>query len=364
MKGSRIAAVGLVVAAAAWIASGHLLPHESAESRAAVRPAETEAKLFRVSVLPTRPQPHRQKLVLSGRTEADRKVAVTARTGGVVTELNVRRGSQVKQGDILAVLSDEAREAQVAQARALVTQRRNEWEAKSRLIARGMMPRLELGNLESQLKIAEAQLAAAEAERERGVVRAPWAGIVSEVPVEVGQAAFAMGGKEIAQLIGLDPMLVVVEVAERKLGGINVGDPAAVRLVTGHSAAGKVRYVSKAASQTTRTYRVEIQVPNADGAIPDGITAEAEIRLAPTPATRLPRSALTFSSAGDLGVRAVDEAGTVAFIPVTLVEDEQASIWVGGVPDGARVIIEGQDFVREGQRVEALTLTQTSAARW
>ena len=51
MKGNRIVAVGIVVAAGAWIASGHLFPHETAESRAAVGPAVAEAKRFRVSVM-------------------------------------------------------------------------------------------------------------------------------------------------------------------------------------------------------------------------------------------------------------------------------------------------------------------------
>jgi multidrug efflux system membrane fusion protein len=361
MKGSRITAVGLVAAATLWIASGHFIPHESAESRAAVRPTETAAKLFRVAVQTTELAPHRQKLVLSGRTEADKKVMATARTAGIITQLNVRRGDRVKKGDIIAVLSDEAREAQVAQARAMVAQRRNEHEAKSRLIAMGNMPRLELNNLESQLKIAEAQLAGAEAERDRGVVTAPWSGIVNDVGVEVGQAAFSMAGREIAQIIALDPMLAVVEVAERKLGGVKLGDAAEVRLVTGQTVSGRVRFVSRMASATTRTYRVEVEMPNADGAIPDGITAEVVISLAAATATRVPRSALTFSSAGELGVRTVEAAGTVAFMPVSVVEDEQSSMWVAGLPDSARVIVEGQDFVREGQRVEAMAASDRTA---
>ena len=362
MKGSRITAIGLVAAATLWIASGHFMPHESAESRAAVRPNETAVKLFRVAVEPSALVPHRQKLVLSGRTEADKKVMATARTAGIVTQLNVRRGDRVKQGDVIAVLSDEAREAMVAQARAMVSQRRNEFEAKSRLIAMGNMPRLELNNLESQLKIAEAQLATAEAERDRGVVRAPWSGIVNEVPVEIGQAAFSMAGREIAQIIALDPMLAVAEVSERKLGGIKVGDAANVRLVTGQNATGKVRFVSRTASPATRTYRVEVELPNADGAIPDGITAEVAIMLAPAMATKVPRSALTFSSAGDLGVRTVETGGRVAFVPVSLVGDEQQFMWVAGIADGARVIVEGQDFVREGQRVEAVAANRTASA--
>src|SRR5581483_400873 len=166
---------------------------------------------------------HRRRLVLSGRTEADRRVTVTARTGGLLTELRVKRGSWVREGEVIAVLSDEAREAQVVQAQSLVTQRETELEAKRRLIASGALPRLDLVNLEAQLKAAEAALAVAAAERDRGVVRAPWAGVVHDVSVEVGQAAFSMAGREIAQIVALDPMLAVAEVSERKLAGIAAG---------------------------------------------------------------------------------------------------------------------------------------------
>ena len=92
MKAARIVAVGIVVAAGAWIASGHLLPHDSAESRAAVQPnAAAAPKLFRVSVAETRVEPRSRKLVLSGRTEADRKMMVTARGDGVVRDPLIHR---------------------------------------------------------------------------------------------------------------------------------------------------------------------------------------------------------------------------------------------------------------------------------
>ena len=351
MNLSRTAAVGLVLAAVLWIGSGYLLPHETADSQAAVRAKEQTAKLFRVAVVETRSEQHSRKLILSGRTEADRKVMTVARTGGVLTELRVRRGQVVQKDQVLAILSDEAREAQVAQARALVAQRKSEFEARRRLVENGTMPRLELGNLEAQAKAAEAALSAAEAERDRGVVRAPWAGVVTDVPAEIGASAFSMAGKEIAQIIALDPMLAVVEAAERNLGGIAVGAPAEIRLVTGHKVSGRVRFVSKSAAAATRTYRVEVEIANADGAIPDGITAEVALRMEPQTATRVPRSALTFSSSGALGVRAVDDTDTVQFVPVTVIEDDQANMWVSGIYAGSRVIVQGQDFVREGQKV-------------
>jgi len=170
-----------------------------------------------------------------------------------------------------------------------------------------------------------------------------------------------MMGREIATVVALDPMLAVVEVSERKLGGLNVDDRADVTLVTGERLIGKIRYVAKTATSNTRTYRVEVEVPNPDGAVPDGITAEVMIPIAPTPATRVPRSALTIASNGDIGVRSVGADGTVAFNRVSVVEDEQTFMWVAGVPDGARVIVQGQDFVREGQVVEPVPVSEVTA---
>lgn len=361
MKASRVVAVGVVAAAGLWIASGHFLPHESAESRASIRSDAAAKKPFRVAVVETRVTEHSRRLVVAGRTEADKRVTVTARSGGVLTELRVRRGSRVEKGDILAVLSDDARRAQVAQAESLVIQRRTELEAKRKLIVTGAVPKLELVNLEAQLKASEAALAAAEAELERGFVRAPWAGIVHEVAVEVGGAALPMMGREIATIVALDPMLAVVEVSERRLAGLNVGDRAEVKLVTGETLTGRIRFVAKSASQNTRTYRVEVELPNPDGVVPDGITAEVAIPVAPVRAARLPRSSLTIASTGDIGVRIVGGDGAVVFRRVGVVEDQQVAIWVTGLADGDRVIVQGQDFVREGQVVEAVPATGLAA---
>jgi multidrug efflux system membrane fusion protein len=134
-------------------------------------------------------------------------------------------------------------------------------------------------------------------------------------------------------------------------------------LVTGETTSGRIRFVSKSASANTRTYRVEIEMPNADASIPDGITAEVSIPLSKVMATRVPRSALTYSSAGEIGVRSVNREDIVGFVPVSVIEDEQSIMWVSGVADGTRVIVQGQDFVREGQKVEtvpAMELTATA----
>ncbi|WP_375458601.1 efflux RND transporter periplasmic adaptor subunit [uncultured Enterovirga sp.] len=357
MKPSRLAAIALVVGGAAWIGSG-VLGRDAATSRTAnVETARTPAILprFKVAALPVRTEMHQRRVVLQGRTEADKRVMAVARVSGVVLDLRVRRGSVVKAGDIVAVLSDEARESQVAQALARLEQRKAEAAARLRLIESGSYPAINKSALQAELRAAEAGLAQAQAEQKKGEITAPISGVVNEVPVEIGQALqVMMSGANVAEIIGLDPMLAVVEVAERQLAGVVVGGRAEVKLVTGERVAGRIRFVSKRASQGTRTYRVDVELPNADARIPDGVTAEVDLLLAPVPAARVPRSALTFSSEGRLGIRHVGADEKVVFTPVAIVEDVMQELWLSGLPDGARVIVQGQDFVKEGEAVEVL----------
>lgn len=353
MKASRIAAGVIVLAAVGWIASGSLGKDQRHEGQqTAVLRAETQTPRFKVAVMPVQVEAHARRITLSGRTEADKRATAMARAAGIIVDLKVKRGSVVKTGDVIAVLSDEAREAQVAQASARLTQRRQELGARLRLIEQGNMAALQRPQLEAEMKAAEAILAQAEAERGKGQVLAPISGVVNDVPVEVGQAL--QSGANIAEVIALDPMLAVIEIAERQLGGVKVGDRAEARLVTGEKASGTVRFVSKKASPQTRTYRVEIGIENGKGAIPDGVTCEVDLLLAAVPAARVPRSALTFSSEGKLGVRIAGDGNKVAFVPVTVVEDALEQLWLGGVADGAKVIVQGQDFVKEGEVVETV----------
>ncbi len=367
IKGSKFAAVALILLAVLWIGSGLIFPHQSAPASNA---ADQAAAKFRVAVTTVNAQQYQPRLVLSGRTEADKKVAVVSRTQAIISELRVKRGDRVKAGDVLAVLTDDGRNAQLQQARALVQQRKAEFEARTKLIEQGNLPKLDANAISSQLRAAEAALAQAEAEVQRIRILAPWDGVVDQVTAEEGQFLMLMpamgggtGGNEIARMISLDPIVAIVEVSEKRLGGVRVGEEAELRLVSGEVVKGKVRYISKSASATTRTYRIDVEAPNPDNRIPDGITTEVAITLAAVEATKVPRSALTFSAQGKLGVRAVNGDSKVVFVPVEIVDDEQQSMWVKGVPDGTRVIVQGQDFVRENQIVEAVAADQQNAQR-
>ena len=102
---------------------------------------------------------------------------------------------------------------------------------------------------------------------------------------------------------------------------------------------------------------------NADAAIPDGISAEVVISMKAVPASPMARSALTISSSGDIGVRVADGEDKVQFVPVQIIEDVQGTMWLSGIPAGARVIVRGQDFVREGQKVAIIDAVSERAEK-
>jgi membrane fusion protein, multidrug efflux system len=349
MSRARFMAMAILVLAALWIGSGFIGAKKSPDAKAN---RNVEKPLFRVVTSPAKVEPHARRIELTGRTQSDQRVMVSARTGGIVEKLVVRRGSAVKLGDVIAELSDDAREAQVAQGRARLAQRKAELNAREALAKKGSYPLLNLEQLRAEMRAAEAALAQAEAEQDRTTITAPVAGIVNDLPIEVGQGLAI--GSPIAEIIVPNPMLAIIEVPERRLAGLKIGDKAEIALFTGEKTSGTIRFIARKPSGTTRTYRVDVVFDNTSGAIADGIAAEVALVLAPTPSAQVPRSALVFSSDGRLGLRFVDAQSIVQFAPVSLIDDEQEMIWIAGIAPDAKIITRGQEFVREGSKVEAV----------
>ncbi|MCR4266602.1 efflux RND transporter periplasmic adaptor subunit [Nitratireductor sp. ZSWI3] len=350
----KIIAVAVLVATAAWIATGEFASVGSASEEAqtvAQRPENAPADAQVVTVAKPPRVDHSRTIRVSGQTSADKRTALASRSGGIITELPVSKGQHVKSGELILRLETEGKEAAVETARQVLAQREAESEAANRLAKSGNLARLQLDSARSALATARSQLEAAEAELARITVRAPFDGVIDKVDVELGSSI--MQGAEVATLLKLDPMIAVGEVSEHDLGSVDIGDEADVRLVNGSTVRGKVRFVSREASEQTRTFRVEVAIPNAEGAIPAGMTAELDIHAEPVEAVALPRSVVTLNQDGELGVRAVDPENKVVFYPIDLVDDTPRALYLAGIPAEARVIVSGQDLVTEGELVKA-----------
>lgn len=360
----KVAAIAVLVATGAWMLTGEFSSVGSAapdEADRVVTEARTERPPRLVAVVDAPRVVHARTIQVSGRTEANQRAVLAARVAGIVQELPVRQGENVEAGDLVMRLDTEGKEAAVETARQLLAQRETEFAATERLVDSGNLPRLQLDNARSALASARSQLEAAEAEVGRLEVRAPFPGIVDRVRPEVGSSVSQ--GAEIATLIRLDPIIAVGEVSERDVGFVRRGQPASVRLVDGRVIDGEIRFVSRDASAQTRTFRVEVAIPNPDAEIPAGMTAEITLRAQPVESVMLPRSVITLSAKGDLGIRGVDSSENVVFHPIDIVDDTPTGLYLAGIPASVRIIVAGQELVTEGERVNAIPADEDTIRR-
>jgi multidrug efflux system membrane fusion protein len=355
----KLAAIVVLIGFAAWVATGEFSSVGSASGADKPKPdrpkAEEKAPARIVKVVVPPRSEHARAIRIAGLTEADKRAVLATRVGGIIDKLPVRQGDRVRTGDLILMLAAEEKVSAVDTAKALLAQRKAELDASERLAKTGNLPKLQLDTARSNLAAAQSQLEAAQAELDRNEVKAPFDGVVDRIPVELGSAV--MQGGEVATILALDPVIARGEVSERDLGYLKIGDKASVRLVSGQTAQGTVRYISRDASSATRTFRVEIAIPNADGAIPAGMTAEITLSAQPTDAVMLPRSVVTLGDRGDLGIRAVDKDDKVVFYPIDLVDDTPKGLVLGGIPAGARIIVAGQELVAEGDTVQPVEAT-------
>jgi multidrug efflux system membrane fusion protein len=293
-------------------------------------------------------------VVLRGRTEAARQVALMAETSGRVNSPPIAKGTKVAAGDLLCTLDIGTREATLAQAEASLAQARLAFDNAKALKQNGFAAETQVAAARAGYEAAEAALTAARRDIENTRISAPFAGVLESDTAELG--ALLQPGSPCATVLALDPIRLVGFVPELEVDRVTLGAPAGARLATGREVIGRVSFVSRSADPATRTFRVEAEVANPDLSIRDGQTAEILIQSAGRRAHLLPQASLTLADDGSLGVRVVGEdpeLGAVArFVPVELLRDSPEGVWVAGLPDSAKVIVEGQDYVTDGVPLE------------
>ena len=326
-------------------------------------------------------------VIVRGQTEAVRQVELRAETSGRVINEPLRRGTFLNEGDLLCSLDPGTRqialadtkarlseaqartpeaEARLAEARARLVEAEINDRAASRLSEDGFASETRVAsaaaaveaaragvqsgksNVASALsgvQSAEAAVAAAENELTKLEIRAPFAGLLESDTAELG--ALLQPGSLCGTIIQLDTIKLVGFVPETMVDRVEVGAAAGARLSSGREVVGKVTFLSRSADPTTRTFRVDVEVPNEDMSIRDGQTAEIAIQSDGETAHLLPQSALTLDNNGRLGVRIVENE-TSGFAPVDVIRDTTDGIWVSGLDAQVDIIVVGQEFVTDG----------------
>lgn len=358
MRKTYLTAAAIALVLIAWIWSGQLgapEPHDPAtlaELNLQREAASDDRPMTRVRARISQAEPRTSSVVIRGRTENKRTVSVKAETNGRIVDRPVDKGSRVEADDLLCRIATEDRDARVVEAQEAVIQARLEYQGSTQLAERGLISNTLTATAKAKLAAAEAQLKRSELDLAHTQVRAPFGGLIEEAPVETGD--YVQPGTVCATIIDLNPMLMVGRVAEREVHQLALGAQATGTLIDGREVTGTLSFIGQQSDAATRTYAVEVQVPNRDYHLRSGVTTEIRIPVATVMAHRLSPSLLALDDAGRIGVRIVNADHQVEFTLVDILNDDAGSVWVAGLPPVATLITVGQELVVPGEEVEVI----------
>ena len=347
MKSSTYLSLGLLLSVVLWILSGAIdsstVPEIPLENKTNVNQA------MKVKVLDVMAVEITREIVVQGELEPLRQVEIRAQTTSRVVALPATKGERVKADTLVVELAVEDRLAQFERTTAEVNNQKLEVAGARKLQKKGLQSETRLKATEAALAAAQADLKKAGLELDYINIKAPFDSVLEERYVE--QGSHLERGDPVALMVDESVLKAVGRVSQQSAGELSLGQRISVRLLDGREAEGQVTYISRLGDAQTHSFRVEAEVPNQNGLLTAGVSAELRIAIGRAAAHFLSPAVLSLSDAGEVGVKSVSDDGRVQFHPIKLVRTEADGVWVSGLPEQVRVITQGQGFVIAGEVV-------------
>ncbi|MFT5839691.1 MAG: multidrug efflux system membrane fusion protein [Flavobacteriales bacterium] len=338
----------IFIALCLWVASGMLKAQNENENDSAKR-KNAEIPLVKVTVENVTADEVTREISLYGRTEPDRIATIRSEVKGLVKEVHVQEGERVSKGQKIISIEKSDVVSRLKSAKATLEQREVELKGAQSLKKQGYQSQTALAQAIANVETAKADMVSYQLAVFKSQIIAPFDGIINVRFVEVGD--FLKIGDNIAILVDLDPLVIAANVTEVNVHGLKTQQQATGRMVSGDVLQGKIRYISSISEPGTNTFRIEVEVPNADYSQMAGISTELALPLEKTWAMRISPAVMALDEQGNLGVKTVVDEH-VKFVPIDIVKSDSQGVWLSGMGQQADIITLGHGFVRDGDKVE------------
>ena len=310
-----------------------------------------------------------EKVALTGNVEAHLFLTLASRIEEIVDRGHVEEGQRVEKGQLLLSLEDQRlklhlREARAVlrEAKAALEQMQRDLKRKQSLYTKKSVP---AKDMEDAFTSVERQRALMDRARERTAileqdladakVRAPTAGVVVERLAYQGE--WVKKGGPVLKLAVLDPLKVVVPVPERYVPRLKPGSSVRITAdaLPGEVFEGIIKAVIPEGDQKSRTFPVQIRIPNQTGHLKPGMLARVSLSVGnPHQALLVPKDALVIAP-GNRYQLVVVKKGRATHLPVELVTSHK-DLWElkGPLKPGMQVVVSGNERLRPGQPVMVL----------
>lgn len=313
-------------------------------------------ELIEVPVITSTAIDKNPSLLVSGHTQENRSVILRPETNGQIFEISKPKGSSANRGEPILSITLDDRRAKLTEAQALADQRKLEYQAAHKLAQQNFKSKTGLADAKSKFEGALAHLTTMKKNLDDAKITAPFSGIVENTFVEIGSSV--KSGDDLLEFVELNPLKVIANVSETEIDSIKQNQKAKVSLVSGQTVEGLVTYVGTKADDKTRTFRVEVTVPNENMTLKAGVTAEIAFEKPSVKVHKLSGAILLLNDNGILGVHGLSDNNKVVFYPIKILNHENADVYVMNLPEKIRLIERGQEFVTAGQQVQPIELSR------
>ncbi|MDZ7786679.1 MAG: efflux RND transporter periplasmic adaptor subunit [Halofilum sp. (in: g-proteobacteria)] len=257
---------------------------------------------------PARLAPVTDEQLLDGVVEAVNRSTVSAQTTGRVVALPFDVDDYVEQGEVIVRLRDNEQQARLEraranleEARARLAQARAEYERIREVFEQDLVSRSEMDRARAEYESARARVEAARAaleearqQLEHTVVRAPYAGIVVERHIELGETASV--GQPLMTGLSLEHLRVLVQVPQQHITALREHQAARVLLPGGASIEAQSLRIFPYADEATHTFRVRVTLPEGRHGIYPGMLVKTAFVRGQTERLLVPGSAVVHRS--------------------------------------------------------------------
>lgn len=298
----------------------------------------------------------------SGQVEAYQSIELRPEIEGRLTGILVREGAGVARGVPLFKVDDAELRAEVARAEAERDLARQALARTRELLSQRASSQADLERAEATARSTQAQLELLTVRLERTTVRAPFAGVVGQRFVSLGD--YVTTSDRLAALQTVDPQRASFQIPERYAGELRSGQRVVFRVAAlpGREFAGTVDFVDPVVQLPGRTITVKAHVPNPKRELQAGMFIEARLATAIRPdAVVIPEDAILPLQGASFVWVAKDGKATRRQVELGVRSPGFVEAR-SGVAGGEQVVVAGQERLSEGAPVAPRVVTRDGSA--
>lgn len=293
------------------------------------------------------------RLTAIGTGQAVRTVTVRPLDQGQIAEIMVSSGAEVQVGETILTLSSAEQELAVERARLAVSDAESKAERFRNLAARRAVSSVEADTADSELRAARVALREAELALEKRTVKAPIAGNLGILAVNPGD--YVTTQTDIASIDDRSRIRVEFFVPERFAALMQRGAPvqATATAFPGERFEGTIAAVDNRVDETSRTLRVQADIPNEGGRLRAGMSFTVGMRFSGETYPSIDPLAIQWDSGGSYVWRVAE--GKAERVDIAIVQRNADRVLVkADISEGDAVVTEGVQSVRQGAAVRVI----------